>query len=90
MLFDTCCNSQDIRIEDNIFGRNADLIHQYFIGTPAYFDASFESAGLTLFVECHHHHSSSVIPNFSCMFPESIFTFLHADRIYDSFALQAF
>jgi hypothetical protein len=42
-------------IEDDVLGREADLVHQDVVGALADRDLALDGVGLSLFVEGHHH-----------------------------------
>ena len=56
-------DSQDIRIKNNIFRRNAGLVDQQVIGPPADFEAAFGTVRLALLVKGHNHDSGAIAPD---------------------------
>ena len=55
MLFDAGGDREDVGIEDDVFRREADLVHQHVIGALADLDLALARVGLAHFVERHHH-----------------------------------
>jgi len=53
-------DSEDIRIEDDIFGREADLVDQDVISALADFGLARERIGLADLVERHHHDGGAI------------------------------
>src|SRR5712671_4293762 len=60
VFLDTGGNRKYVRIENDIFRREANLIHQYPIRPGADLTFAFERVGLSLFVECHDDNGSTV------------------------------
>ncbi len=46
---------EDVRVEDDVFGREADLVDQDVVGALADLDLAVVGVGLALLVEGHHH-----------------------------------
>src|SRR5271166_290163 len=82
-------DGEDIRIEDDVFGRKADLVDQDSIGALADSDLVFVGCGLALLVEGHHHHGGTVLEHGGSVSAEFFFAFLERDRVDDALALQA-
>ena len=53
-------NGEDIRVENNVLGRKADLVDQDVVGALADRGLAFERVGLALFVKRHHHHRGTI------------------------------
>ena len=73
MLLHTRGYSQHIRVEDDIERIHTHLFGQYLIGSRGYLDTAFVGCGLTLFVETHHHYSSTKPFHVACMTDEGLF-----------------
>ena len=83
-------DGEDIRVEDDVLGREAYLIDQYVVGALADRRLALERVGLPFFIERHHHHRSAVAPHGACMIDERLLAFLERNRIHHRLALQAF
>ena len=90
MLLDAGRDGEDVGIEDDVFGREADFLGQELIGAPADLELPLGRLGLALFVEGHHHHGSAVAAHFPRVFEKGPLAFLQADRIDHRLALHAF
>ena len=82
-------NGEDIRIEDDVFGRKANLVDQYPVGALADADLVLVSRGLALLVESHHHHRRAIFENGGGVLAKLFFAFFQRNRIDDALALQA-
>ncbi len=80
---------EDVRVENNVFGREADLFRQNFVSAGADFDFPRLGIRLPLFVERHHHHRSPVTAHQLGLMDEFFHAFLHRNRVDDAFALDA-
>ena len=60
MFLDACRDRENIRIEDDVLRRKADLFDKDLIGALRYRDLALERVGLALFVEGHHHDCRAV------------------------------
>ena len=89
VFLNTGCDSQDVRVENDVFRGEANLICKNPVSATANFDAAVERIGLSLFVEGHHDRSGTVLHNLAGMFPEWLFSFLQTDRVDDTFPLSA-
>ena len=89
VFLDAGCDRKDIRIEDDVLGREAGPVHQNVVAAFADFGLAFKCIRLALLVKCHHHRRSTVSPDQSGMFDERFFTFLEADGVDDRFPLHA-
>ena len=90
VLLNAGANGKDIRVENDVFGRKVQLVHQNTIGARANFDFAGFGVGLAHFIERHHHHGSTVGAHFFRRCDKRRFAFFEADRIDDAFTLQAF
>jgi len=89
VLFDTGCDGKDIRVENDVLRREADLIDQQAVGARANFHLSGPGVGLAMLVEGHHHDGGAVAQDLARLVEELRFTFLERNRIDDPLALQA-
>ena len=60
VFFDTGRNRKNIRVKNNIFRREADLIDQNFIRTLANFGLALIGIGLTFFIKGHDDNGGTV------------------------------
>src|SRR6185312_4301837 len=90
VLLHARCDGEDIRIENNVLWREADLFRQQLVGALANRNLALNRIGLAHLVEGHHDYGGSVAQNLASLFEERPFAFLHADRVDDRLALQAF
>ena len=83
-------HGEDIGVEDDVLGREADLVHQDAIGAGADLDLSRGRIGLAHLVKGHDHDGRAVAQAFDRLFAELGLAGLHRDRIDDRLALDAF
>ena len=83
-------DGEDVRIEDDVFGRETDLIHQNAIGALADTGLVFVGGGLALFVKGHHDDRGAVFQDRGGVLAELILAFLERDGVDDAFPLEAF
>ena len=88
MLFDASGNGEDVWIEDDVVGIEADLVDEDAIRAFANADLFLIGRGLTVFIEGHHHHRCAVTHDMTRVVFENFLTFLERDRIDDALALQ--
>ncbi|MNK86739.1 hypothetical protein D3C87_1066570 [compost metagenome] len=89
VFFDAGGHGEDVRVKDNVFRREADVIDQDVVGAFADFFLARFGVGLAGFVEGHHHHGGAVaLAQFGVM-DELLDAFFHADRVDDALALDA-
>ena len=60
MLFNAGCDSKDVRVENNVFRREAHLFGQNFVRPAANLNFALAGIGLAHFIEGHHHHGGPV------------------------------
>ncbi len=89
VLLHAGCDGENIRIEYDVFGRDARLFGQKSVGAFADFDSSFQRVRLSFFIERHDENRRAETPDFPRFFEKLLFTFLEADGIDDAFALNA-
>src|SRR5258708_30302264 len=89
VLLDPGGNRKYVWIENDIFRREANLIHQYPIRPGADLSFAFERVGLSFFVERHHDNGSTVAAHQLRVGSKLSFALLQTDRINDAFTLNA-
>src|SRR3984893_10174904 len=89
MLLHAGGNGKDVRVEDDVFGRETDLVNQDPVGALTDTDLVLVSRGLALFVEGHHHDRRAIFQNSSGVFAKLLFAFFQGDRVHDPLALKA-
>ena len=89
MLLNTRGDREHIGIKDDIFRRKANACQQ-LIGARANFDLALFGVRLPFFVKGHHNHSRTIGHAFAGVIEKRLFAFLHADRIDDGLARNAF
>jgi hypothetical protein len=60
VLFNAGGHGEDVGVEDDVFGREAHLIHQDAVGALADLDLALVGVGLAFFVKRHHHGGGAV------------------------------
>ena len=89
VLFDTGGNGEDVRVKNDVFRREADIVDQDVVGALADFSLALLGVGLAVFIERHHHHGGAIaFAQFGVM-DELLHAFLHADGVDDTLALNA-
>ncbi len=82
-------DGEDVGVEDDVFGREADLVDEDSVGALADADLFFVGRGLALFVEGHHDDCRAVFQHRCGVLAELLFAFFQRDRVDDALALQA-
>ena len=82
-------DGEDVGVEDDVFGREADLVDEDAVGALADADLVFVGGGLALLVEGHHDHGRAVLQHRGGVLAELLFAFLERDGVDDALALQA-
>ena len=89
VFLDAGGDGEDVRVEDDVFRREADFVDQDIVGAFADFLLARFGIGLAGLVEGHHHHGGAVaLAQFGVM-DELLDAFLHADGVDDALALDA-
>ena len=78
VLLDAGGDREDVRIEDDVFGREADLLHQQLVAALADLDLALERIRLALLVEGHDHHGRAIGLHLARMREERLLAFLRA------------
>jgi hypothetical protein len=90
VLLDAGGDGEDVRIEDDVLGIEADLIDEDAVGALADADFLLVGRGLAVFVEGHDHHRGAVAHDVARLFLEILLALLERDRVHDALALEAF
>ena len=90
VFFDSRRDRKDVRIEDDVFGRKADLVDQDVVGALADIGLARERIGLSGLVERHHDHGRAMAARDPGLVDELLHALLHRDRVHHRLALNAF
>ena len=71
-------HGEDVGIEDDVLGREADLVRQQTVGARADLHLAVAGVGLALLVEGHHHHRRAVAQAAPRLLEELRLALLHA------------
>src|SRR3546814_5151152 len=82
-------DGEDVGIEDDVLGRETDLLGEDLVGARADLDLAFAGVGLALLVEGHDHGRRAVAQHRPGLLDECGLAFLHRDRVDHALALQA-
>ena len=88
VLFDAGGDGEDVGVEDDVFGREANFIDEDVVGAFTDTALVFVGRGLTLFIEGHDDDGGSVVEDVAGVFSEGFFAFFKRDGVNDSFALE--
>ena len=77
VLVDAGGDGKDIRVEDNIFRRKADLLGEDLVGAAADLDFARARIRLARFVEGHDHHRRAVAAHQPRMVDKGLFALFH-------------
>ena len=89
VLFDAGGDGEDVGVEDDVLGREPDLVDQDVVRPLADRRLALERVGLALLVERHHDHRRAVGPHDPRLADERLLALLHRDRVDDRLALDA-
>ena len=89
MLFDSCRDREDVRVEDDVFGREADAFGEDLVCALADGDFTSGGIGLTLFIKRHDDHRRAVATHERSLPDERLLALFHRDRVDDALSLQA-
>ena len=89
VFFDPGGHGENIEVEDDVFGREAGLIHQQVVAALGHCDALFDALRLPLLVEGHDNHGCAQAPDFAGLLDELRLAVLEADGIGHALALHA-
>ena len=89
MLLDAGRDREDVRVEDDVLRRQADLLREDAISARADLHLAVERVRLADLVERHHHNRRAVPLDQARVALEGLLTFFQADRVHDRLALHA-
>ena len=89
VFLDAGGDGEDVRVEDDVFGRETDLVDEDPVGARADRDLALAGIGLAVFIEGHDHGRGTVTQHLARLFAERRLAFLERDRIDHALALQA-
>ena len=89
VLLDARGNGQDVRVEDDVLGREADLADEQVVGTAADLDLALGGVGLPQLVEGHHDDACTEAAHLARLGQEVGLALLEGDRVDDTLALDA-
>ena len=89
VLLDAGGDRQDVRVEDDVLGIKADLVHQKPVRAGADADLVLLGGGLPLLVEGHDDHCGAVALGETGTLQEGLLSILEADRVQHALALEA-
>ncbi|GCM01911.1 hypothetical protein ExPUPEC129_03320 [Escherichia coli] len=88
VLFNASCDREDVRVEDDIFSREANLFGEDFVRPTANLDFPCAGIGLALFVKSHYHYCRTVATQQFRVMDKGVDTLFHRDRVNNAFALD--
>ena len=89
VLLDAGGHGEDVRIENDVFRREADFLDKDLVGAAADFFAALEVVRLTLFVEGHDNHGRAVTHDLTGLFLEFLLPLFERDGVHHTLALHA-
>ncbi|CAB4945373.1 unannotated protein [freshwater metagenome] len=89
VLLDARRDREDVGVEDDVLGREPDLVDEDPVGPLADRLAALEVVGLAVLVEGHDHDGGAVLAAQARVATEGLLTLLHGDRVDDGLALDA-
>ncbi|MNZ71580.1 hypothetical protein D3C78_899450 [compost metagenome] len=89
VLFDTGRDGENIRVENNVFWRKADLFGQNRVGAAANLNFTLAGIRLTDFVKGHHHNCRAITAHQFGVVDKRLNAFFHRDGVNDAFTLNA-
>ena len=89
VLVDPRCDRENVRVENNVFGREANLLGEDLVSAGTDFDFTRFGIGLTFFIERHHDHGCPVTAHQFGLLDEFVLAFFHGNRVDNAFALDA-
>ncbi len=90
VLVNARCDGKDVRIEDDVFRREAHLLGQDLVSAGTDFDLALFRVRLSRFVKCHDDNCSTIGTHQPRMMQEGFFAFFERNRVDDRLALNAF
>ncbi len=89
VLLDARGHGEDVRVEDDVLGLEADLVDEDVVGALADLDLALDGVGLALLVEGHDDDGRAVSPYEFSLLDERRLAFLERNRVDDGLALHA-
>ena len=89
VLLDPGGDGEDVRVEDDVLGREAHPLGEDAVGPAADLQLALDRVGLTLLVEGHDDHRRAVAPHQGGLADEFLLALLEADRVDDALPLDA-
>ena len=89
VLFDAGGHSENVRVEDNIFWREAHFVDENAVRTLTDFVFALFGVGLACFIERHDNNGGAISLAAFGFLDEFLFTFFKRDGVHDSFTLNA-
>ena len=88
VLFNTGSNREDVRVEDDVFRREAHLFGQNFVCAATNLNFARAGIGLAHFIEGHHHHGGTITAHHLRVVDKGINAFFHRDGVNNAFTLN--
>ena len=76
VFLDTGGDGEDVRVEDDVLGREAHFVDQDAVGTLADLDLALVGVGLAGLVEGHHHRGGAIATHQLGLVAEGVLAFL--------------
>ena len=89
VLFESCRDRQDVRVEDDVGRIEVEAFGEQRVGPLADLELARDRVGLAGLVEGHHDDARAELLNAARFLQEIVFAFLEADRIDDRLPLHA-
>ena len=90
VFLDARCDREDVRVEDDVLGGEADALCEKPVGALADRKFALGRLGLSAFIERHHDDGRAIAQNLAGVIEKGFLALLHADGIDDRLALHAF
>ena len=89
VLLDAGRHGEDVGVEDDVLGREADLLGEDLVGRAADLRPTLQAVGLALLVEGHDDGGRAVLAAQPGLLDERLLALLHGDGVDDRLALHA-
>ena len=83
------CDGQDVRVENDVGGREVEFLHQDVVSAGSNLHAALVVGGLAFFVKEHHDDGGTQALNGERMFDKRLFAHLQRDGVHNALALDA-
>jgi len=83
-------HGENIRVENDVFGRKINFLGQQVIGAFANFKFARRGVCLAVFIKRHHDDSRTIASTQPRLFEKALSAFFQRNRIDDGLALHAF